>query len=172
MASPLKSLFNIQWGRVSSALGNSIPDPIATSSNQSAAPLVDNNGRVITRLADENGFIDIGTFTEFTSGAARSPTAGVTVEAVPLVRLESIWGYNGNLVPTLFFLHIYDIIAPPTPGLSTPLYIVPVPGNFATFSFSERISLSSGYTVAASSTEFIFTPLAAADLWFATTYYI
>ncbi len=172
MPAPQKSLENTQFGRTSDSAGNSVPAPFALSFNQGLAPLVDDNGRLITRLADQNGFIDIGTFNEFTSGAARSPTAGVTVEAVPLVRLESIWGYNANVVPTLFFLHIYDIIAPPTPGVSTPVYVVPVPGNFATFSFSERISFASGYTVAASSTEFLFTPLIAADLWFATTYYI
>ena len=171
MSAP-KNEINSQFGRTSDSDGNSLPNPLSTGANQSGAPLLDDNHRLITRLADENGFINIGTFTEFTSGAARTPIAGVTVEAVPLVRLESIWGYNGNIVPTLFFLHIYDIIAPPTPGLSIPDYIVPVPGGFATFSFSERISLSSGYTVAASSTEFIFTPLGATDLWFATNYYI
>lgn len=171
MAAP-KDELNSQFGRTADAAGNSLPNPLDPLANRGLAPLVDSNGRLIVRLADAGGLIDLGVFTEFTSGGARSPTAGVTVAAVPLIRLESIWGYNANAVPAQFFLHIYDIIAPPTPGVSVPVYIVPVPGNFATFSFSERISLASGYTVAASITEFLFTPLLAADLWFATTFYI
>lgn len=169
MAAPKNDL-NEQFGRVSDADGNSVPAPLGTQ-NSGLAPLLDNNARLIVRIAEENGFVNPGTLTRFTSGAARSPTAGVTVEAVPLLQLDSIWGYNGNAT-LQFFLHIYDIIAPPTPAVSLPVYIVPVPPGFTTFSFSDRIALASGYTVAASITEFVFTPLVAADLWFATNYYI
>ncbi len=171
MAAP-KDEINSQFGRTSNAAGNSVPAPLDPLVNRGLAPLVDNNGRIIVRVADENGFEVLGTFTEFTSGAARSPTAGITVAAVPLLRLDSIWGYNGSASPGQFFLHIYNIIAPPTAGVSVPDYVIPVPGRFTTFSFGERISLSAGYTVAASSTEFVFTALASTDLWFATNYYI
>lgn len=134
MGSP-KNPINTQFGRVSDDDGIRINSagtvPEIASENDGLEPLLDNQGRLIVRIADGSGFIPSG-ITENVTGVGSNtitdyniPTGGLQVIAGPST-IVSIIGFAvwcGAAVPT--FIHLFNDIALVS-GVTRPKVIIPV----------------------------------------------
>jgi hypothetical protein len=164
-----KDNINSQFGRTSDEAGSKTAGPIG-SADQGMEPLLDQEGRLIVRLADGAGFIEPGIRVEFKTGGSRLAAAGEVINAAPIQLLEQVWGYNANAT-TLQFIHLFNSTTLPVSTTTQPDYVIPVPANFATFSLSVNlIHFDTGLVIAPSSSELTYVTPAADDFWAAINY--
>lgn len=161
-----------QLGRTSQTGNASAPD---VDANQGRSPMVDLHGRLVIRLANQNGFIDpiIGGSNgiTFTSGAAYEPIGGTLLGGPPnYAVLNRLTGYNDALVPE--YLQIwnggllgalrYTILLPAGPSALIPDIFI--------YSIIDQVLFQDGLLVTTSTTQFIYTAPLASSLWIAVNY--
>lgn len=155
------SLKNNGWGRVSEDGLTDFP----RTQDEEQKPLVDQYGRLFTR--------SIPFDPSFTTRAqAKSGAALVTQQhiATGLTRIVGFAGYNAEPTSVLFhYIQMHNaagaIIANAVPDI-----VIPVPGNFTSFSYSLPFTFALGLTVAISTTPLLFTVPAANYLFFSIVY--
>jgi len=155
-----KTAQNGQWGRTS--LDGLAHDPPAdTLNDRGRAPMVDEAGRVVVRLADGGGFPSPGlnTRSEFKSIGALVSTVTLFAGQCQIV---AITGHKSIATPC--YVQIYDGLA----AVGTPALVVPLAGG-ADESFSLVIpwNLAAGCTLALSTSRLGFVATApAASLYY------
>jgi len=117
---------NTQFGRTSDALGNR---SFVLPQNNGSEPLVDDNGRIIVRLADATGFIT----PSIEGGALVYSSAGYLNNAIVNGNSTHLFLASGfNPTATQLFLQFFDANALPANG-TIPDYniLVPALSNFS-----------------------------------------
>jgi len=165
----VKNLENTQFGRVCTEQG---PFNIPPAGNRSSGnvppdtgldPLLDNNGRIIVRIAGPNGFIE-NAAVDYSSGAVYTNTFAL---ASVVEKNIVINGYSDLPVPAylLFFKNTFLV-----PG-SLPAITIPLAAGPGAY-FKEVViknGENASWEVAISSTKFLYTPIATPALYIYAT---
>lgn len=140
-----------QLARTSETTGNRA---FQQSPDTGSAPLVDEHGRLITRIAGAGGFVPVvtGTTTQVPSGA-RSVVDQIVVSAVPCTVQDLVF-YHRSATPQFFQIHDASALLS---GGETPVYQIEVGVQPVLLSYSVETPLSTGMVIAVSTTEDTFT---------------
>lgn len=157
-----------QLCRIGTPAGPAGTDPPVLTSN-AIAPLADEFGRLIV-LVDGSSGSNAPRF--FSTGGVRvtQEYIGNPFQAKTLIQLA---GYNADPVNDLF-VQIHEENFSPILNGHVPLVVIPVPKDFATFSYGLTVKVTDplNFLIAAiSTTELTFTAPPSDFLWFSAMFY-
>lgn len=172
MPNPRKTTSNENWGRVATNNGNrSFPVNVSTGIGADFAvdPLHDEDGRYIARMHDGSSYVVANSSSYFSDGGAYTPVAGQIIN-VGSTLLNQFWGHNSDPAATIFAMVFNRTTVPPAATPADLILQVPALSSFSLSVPFPGFPLSSGFVIAASSTDLIFTALAAPRMWAAAAY--
>lgn len=156
----IKNLENTQFGRVATPAGNR--NIVIALTDWGLEPLVDNNGRLIVRLANGSGFLP-----------AQNPhfilNSGGYVETVNFptsTYLHLLSGFNNSIGVRYIQVFLNSAAIPAPASVPDISFIVPTQTNFSFQPNGSLLSAPAGISVVSSTTGDVYTPSGTlTDLW-------